>query len=79
LSLLRHPCEFCGDPKLQAQGKKSMTENNYHQVFQSFQAIHVGSHSDVVHIKQGEFAITLPAALIPDLMEALELARKGEL
>jgi hypothetical protein len=33
----------------------------------------------MVHIKQGEFAITLPAALIPDLIEALELARKGEL
>lgn len=56
-----------------------MIENNHHQVFEGFAAIHVGSHSDVVHIKQGEFAVALPAALVPDLIEALRLASRGDL
>jgi hypothetical protein len=56
-----------------------MTTDNYHQVFRGFDAIHVGSQADVVHIKQGDATITLPAALVLDLIEALRLASSGEL
>jgi hypothetical protein len=56
-----------------------MTETKHHQVFQGFDAIHVGSQADVVHIQQGDVTITLPAALVPDLVATLELARQGEL
>lgn len=56
-----------------------MTKNKHHQVFQGFDAIHVGSKDDVIHIQQGDISITMPAALAPNLIEALDLARKGEL
>lgn len=56
-----------------------MTETNYNQVFQGFRALHVGSEKDVVHIKQGDFTVTLPAPMVPELIAALELARQGEL
>jgi flagellar biogenesis protein FliO len=56
-----------------------MSHTKLSQVFQIFQALHVGSHEDVVVIQQGDATITLPAALIHELIEALRLASQGEL
>ena len=49
------------------------------QGFQSFQALHVGAHEEVEVIKQGDATVTLPAALVHDLIEALRLAGRGGL
>lgn len=48
-------------------------------VFQAFDALHVTSEFDVVVITQGNNTITLPSALVTDLLEALRLAAEGEI
>jgi len=51
----------------------------FNQVFSSFEAVHVGSKDDTVIIQQGDDSITLPADLVPVLIEALNLAHHQEL
>ena len=76
---LRHGPMLCEVFLCRIKGFKKMTTSNFHQVFPSFAAIHVGSDADVVQIQQGDLIITLPAALVPDLIEALRLAHQGDL
>lgn len=49
------------------------------RVFQSYEALHVYSEFDVIHIVQGEHNIKLPTSLAVDLLEALRLAAEGEI
>jgi len=58
---------------------KAMTPTKLNQVFPSFEAVHVASKEDIIFIHQGSATITIPSALVAQLIDALELAHRGDL
>jgi len=56
-----------------------MIPTKLNQVFPSFEAVHVASKEDAIFIHQGGATITIPSALVVQLIDALELAHRGDL
>ena len=56
-----------------------MIPTKLNQVFPSFEAVHVASKEDAIFIHQGSATITIPSALVVQLIDALELAHRGDL